>query len=149
MNFDDVRKSSTGRLLGLGPEDSLLSPGNPTDSASLSPSQRDFIKRLEDRWVNTRPQNPIGAAMSSEAYEFPRRFHNDRVDAVMRKMADPKVWEMHQRGEEIFSEGYDRDIYRGLVDYDRKGGMDPSLKGKGPKKELPGLLSTFVRSIFD
>jgi hypothetical protein len=130
-------------------KDSLLAAANPVSGSSLSPDQAEFIKRLEERWVNTRPQNPIGAAMSTEAYEFPRRFHNERVDSVMQQMADPKVWGQHLRGEEIFSEGYDRDIYRGLVDYDRKGGMDPSLKGKGPKKDLPGLLSTFLRSVFD
>ena len=98
---------------------------------------RNLLRDIADRKVEKNPYKGgllggIAGAMSNTAYEFPREFHNDRVDEIHEALKSPENWQKHLEGRPIFPPGMQRDIYR-----------DPY----GTKEKLPGLLGTFVDSL--
>lgn len=98
-----------------------------------------LLRDIESRKVDKNPYaggllGGIAKLMSTTGYQFPREFHNERVDEVREALNTPSGWSNHLAGQPIFPPGVSREIYRRPYETEKK---------------LPGLLDTFIDSIFD
>ena len=107
-------------------------------------------KKVEERPYKDGILAGLERGLATPEYDFRRQFHNDRVDDIVYELGRRDSWQKYLEGREIFPEGYNRDLFR---DSSPSGlGMKPSYQDKqfraGTKTELPGLLETFVGSLF-
>jgi hypothetical protein len=95
-----------------------------------------LLRAIEGRKVEKNPYagsllGGIADAISTTGYKFPREFHNERVDEIVDALNTPSGWNLHLQGKPIFPPGVTREIYR---------------RPDEAKKQLPGLIDTFIDS---